>query len=147
MSSIPRTDLCTKRSLCSVTAVNNRTLTMCVTIKRVVRYFRTVYFKKDLALSLVCYLQLRKVALLLHSMVQDILRKVYSYSGCKSIAWFLYGIRRFITAFTKARHWTVSWASRIQFAQSISNSLRSTLMLSSYLCLGLPSCLLPLHFY
>jgi hypothetical protein len=35
--------------------------------------------------------------------------------------------------FTKARHWTLSWASRIQFATSIPISLRSILMLSSYL--------------
>jgi hypothetical protein len=26
-----------------------------------------------------------------------------------------YGTRRFITVFTKARHWTLSWDSRIQF--------------------------------
>jgi hypothetical protein len=34
-----------------------------------------------------------------------------------------YGTRRFITVFTKARHWTLSWASRIQFAPSIPISL------------------------
>jgi hypothetical protein len=50
-----------------------------------------------------------------------------------------YGTRRFITVFTKARPWTLSWASRIQFAPSIPISLRSILMLSSHLCLGLPS--------
>jgi hypothetical protein len=46
--------------------------------------------------------------------------------------------------FTKARHWTLSWASWIQFAPLIPISLRSILMLSSYLCLGLPSGLMPL---
>jgi hypothetical protein len=50
-----------------------------------------------------------------------------------------YGTRRFITVFTKARHWTLSWASRIQFAPSIPISLRSILMLSSHLRLGLPN--------
>jgi len=30
-----------------------------------------------------------------------------------------HGNRRFITVFTKARHWTLSWASWIQFAPSI----------------------------
>jgi hypothetical protein len=34
----------------------------------------------------------------------------------------LYGTRRFITVFTKARHWTLSWASRIQFAPTIPTS-------------------------
>jgi formylmethanofuran dehydrogenase subunit E-like metal-binding protein len=47
------------------------------------------------------------------------------------------------TVFTKARYWTLSWASRIQFAQSIPNCIRLSLMLSSHLCLGLPSGLLP----
>jgi hypothetical protein len=56
---------------------------------------------------------------------------------------FLYGTRRLITVFTKARHWTVSWASWIQFAPSIPIPLRSILMLSSPLCLGLPSGFLP----
>jgi hypothetical protein len=57
-----------------------------------------------------------------------------------------YGTRRFITVFTKARHRTLSWASRIQFASSIPISLRSILMLSSYPRLGLPSGLLPSGF-
>jgi len=47
-----------------------------------------------------------------------------------------YGTRRFITVFTKARHWT-------QFALSISISLRSILMLSSHLRLGILSSFSP----
>jgi hypothetical protein len=39
---------------------------------------------------------------------------------------------------SKSRHWTLSWASRIQFAPSIPISLRYILMLSSHLRLGLP---------
>jgi hypothetical protein len=31
-------------------------------------------------------------------------------------SYFLYGTRRFITVLTKACHWTLSWASRIQFS-------------------------------
>jgi hypothetical protein len=30
-----------------------------------------------------------------------------------------YRTQKFITVFTKARHWTLSWASRIQFTPSI----------------------------
>jgi hypothetical protein len=54
-----------------------------------------------------------------------------------------YGTRRFITVFTQARHWTLSWPNWIQIAPSITISLRSILMLSSNLRLGLPvvSCL------
>jgi hypothetical protein len=42
--------------------------------------------------------------LLTHSMVQDILWKADSHLACQTIAYFLYGKRRFITVFTKARH-------------------------------------------
>jgi hypothetical protein len=42
--------------------------------------------------------------LLTHSMVQDILRKVDSHSAYQSTALFIYGTRRSITVFTKARH-------------------------------------------
>jgi hypothetical protein len=44
--------------------------------------------------------------------------------------------------FIKPRYWTLPWASWIQFAPSIPVSLRSSLMLSSHLRLGLPSGLL-----
>jgi hypothetical protein len=47
--------------------------------------------------------------------------------------------RRFIAVFTQAYHWSLSWASWIQFAPSIPVSLRSILMLSSHLRLVLPS--------
>jgi hypothetical protein len=36
----------------------------------------------------------------------------------KKVSCFLYGTGRFITVFTKDRHWILSWASRIQFATS-----------------------------
>jgi hypothetical protein len=42
----------------------------------------------------------------------------------------LYGTRRFITVFTRARHWTLPWASWIQSTTSRSVSLRPSLMLS-----------------
>jgi hypothetical protein len=56
-------------------------------------------------------------------MVQDILWKVDSHSACQTIACFLYGTQRFITLFTKACHWTLSWASWTQL--SIFNILGS----------------------
>jgi hypothetical protein len=76
-------------------------------------------------------------------MLQDILGKVGSYSAYQRITCFLYGTRRLITVFTKARHWTLSRASRIQFAPSMPISLRSILMLPSHLRLGLFSGLFP----
>jgi hypothetical protein len=50
--------------------------------------------------------------------VQDILWKVDSYSNCQRIVCFLYGTWRFVTVFTKARQWSLSWASRVQFNPS-----------------------------
>jgi len=66
-------------------------------------------------------------------MVQDILWKIIGYPACQTPSCFLYG-----NVFTKSRHWTVSWSSRIQFARSIPISLRSILMLSFHLLLVLP---------
>ena len=57
-----------------------------------------------------------------------------------------YGNRRFITAFTNARHLSLSWASLIQSTSSHPTSWRSILILSSHLSLGLRSGLLPSGF-
>ena len=48
-----------------------------------------------------------------------------------------YGTRRFITAFTSARHLSLSWANSIQSPQPLPTSWRSILILSSHLRLGL----------
>jgi len=50
---------------------------------------------------------------------------------------------RFITAFTSARHLSLSWASSIQSIPPHRTSWRSILILSSHLRLGLPSGLFP----
>jgi hypothetical protein len=57
-----------------------------------------------------------------------------------------HGTRRFITAFTKARHLSLSWARLIQSMSPHRTSRRSILILSSHLRLGLPSGLLPSGF-
>ena len=54
-----------------------------------------------------------------------------------------YGTRRFITAFTSARHLSLSWASSIQSILPHSTSWRSILIFSSHLPLDLPSGLFP----
>ena len=54
-----------------------------------------------------------------------------------------YGTRRFITAFTSARHLSLSWASSITSITPHPTSWRSILILSSHLWLGLPSGLFP----
>ena len=50
-----------------------------------------------------------------------------------------YGIQRFISTFTSAQHLSLSWASSIQSMPPHLTSWRSILILSSQLCLGLPS--------
>jgi len=57
-----------------------------------------------------------------------------------------YGTRRIITAFTSARHLSLSWASWIQSIPLHTTSWRSILILSSHLRFGLPSGLLPSGF-
>jgi len=50
-----------------------------------------------------------------------------------------HGTRRFITALTSIRHLSLSWASPIQSIYPHPTSWRSILILSTHLCLGLPS--------
>jgi hypothetical protein len=57
-----------------------------------------------------------------------------------------YGTRRFITVFTRALHWSLSWARSIQSIPPHPTSLRSILILSTHLRLGLPSGLFPSGF-
>ena len=57
-----------------------------------------------------------------------------------------YGTRRFITAFTSARHLSLSWARRIQSIPPHPTSWRSNLILSSHPRLGFPSGLFPSGF-
>jgi hypothetical protein len=50
-----------------------------------------------------------------------------------------YGTRRFITVFTRAHHWSLPWSRCIQSTPSYPISVRSILILSSHLHLGLSS--------
>ena len=62
-------------------------------------------------------------------------------TSCQLVKNFLrfYGTERFITAFPSARHLSLSWASSIQSINPYPTTSRSILILSSPLCLGLPS--------
>ena len=57
-----------------------------------------------------------------------------------------YGTRRFITALTRVRHLSLSWANPIQSTYPHPTSWRSILILSTLLCLGLSSGLFPSGF-
>jgi hypothetical protein len=50
-----------------------------------------------------------------------------------------YGTRRFITVFTRTRHWSLSWVTWIQSELSHPVSLKYILILSSHVRVGLPS--------
>jgi hypothetical protein len=54
-----------------------------------------------------------------------------------------YGTRRFITAFTSAVHWSLSWTRSIQSTLSNHIYLRTILILCTHLRRGLPSVLFP----
>ena len=69
-----------------------------------------------------------------------LLEKLTGFQLLKKLPEF-YGTRRFITAFTRARHMSLSWASSIQ-----STSWRPILILPSHLLLGLLSGLFPSRF-
>ena len=57
-----------------------------------------------------------------------------------------HGTQRFITALTSVCHLSLSWASPIQSISPHPTSWRSILILSTHLCLGLPSGLFPSDF-
>jgi hypothetical protein len=57
-----------------------------------------------------------------------------------------YGTRRFNTVFTRVLHWSLSWARPMQSVPPYPICLRSILILSPHLRLGLPSGLLPSGF-
>jgi len=57
-----------------------------------------------------------------------------------------YGTRRLTITFTSAHHLSLSWTRSIQSMPLHPTSWRSILILSSYLCLGLPSGLFPSGF-
>ena len=74
-----------------------------------------------------------------------LLQKLTGFQLVKKFPAF-YGTQKFITAFTSARHLSLSWARSIQSIPSHSNSWRSILILSSLIRLGFPSGLFPSGF-
>jgi hypothetical protein len=75
----------------------------------------------------------------------DLLEQLPAVQLLKNFPTF-YETWRFISTFTRALHWSLSWARSIQLITPNPISLRSSLILSTHLCLGLPSSLLPSGF-
>ena len=80
--------------------------------------------------------------LLTYSFSRVLLKKLTGFQLVKKFPAFN-GTRMFITAFTSARHLSLSCVSLIQSTPPHSTSWRSILILSSCLRLGLPSSLFP----
>jgi hypothetical protein len=79
---------------------------------------------------------------LTHSWSWALLEKPSIVQPLKNFPAF-YGTRRFITGFTKALHWSLPWVSSIHSIPPHPISLRSILIFSTQLCVGLPSGLFP----
>jgi hypothetical protein len=82
---------------------------------------------------------------LTHSWRWALLEKLPIVQPLKKFSAF-YGTRGFITVFTRALHWSLSWARSIQSTPSHPISIRPILILSTHLRLGLPSGHLPSGF-
>jgi hypothetical protein len=93
---------------------------------------------KHFCYTYMCYVQSVMNHSLTHSWSWDLLEKLPIVQLLKNFPAF-YGTRRFITVFTRALYWSISWARSIQSIPSHPISLRSILILSTHLRLGLPS--------
>jgi len=76
---------------------------------------------------------------------RSLLEKLTGFQLVKKFPAF-YATQRFITTFTSAHHLSLSWASFIQSIPPHPTTWRSILILSSHLCLGIPSGLFPSGF-
>ena len=85
------------------------------------------------------------ITYLLTTWCRVLLEKLTSLQLVKKFPAF-HGTRRFITALTSVRHLSLSCASPIQTIYPHPTSWRSTLILSTHKCLGLPNGLLPSGF-
>jgi len=87
------------------------------------------------------YLKITLLTYLLTPCCRVLLEKLTGLQLAKKFPAF-HGTRKFITALTSVRHLSLSWASPIQSIYPHPTSWRSILILSTHLCLGLPSGLL-----
>jgi len=96
--------------------------------------------RKDLAKDVITRLLTYLLTYLLTPCSWVLLEKLTGSQLVKKFPEF-YGTRRFITAFTSARHLSLFWARSIQSMPPHPTSWRSILILSSHLSLGLLSSL------
>ena len=96
-------------------------------------------------MSLLTFLYGHLLTYLLTPWCRVLLEKLTGLQLVKKLPAF-HGTRRFITALTRVRHPSLSWASPIQSIYTHPTSWRSVLISSAHLRLGLPCGLLPSGF-
>jgi hypothetical protein len=99
-------------------------------------------FNKKITWRILFSINVFRIISLTHSWSWALLEKLPIVQPLKKFSAF-YGTRRFITMSTRALHWSLSWARTIQSTPYHPIALRSILILSTHLRLGLPSGLLP----
>ena len=109
-----------------------------------------IYRSSFTMLSMLCNLRYEerlniKPTYLLTPRCRVLLEKLTGLQLVKKFPAF-HGTRRFITALTSVRHVSLSWTSPIQSIYPHPTSWKYILILSTHLCLGLPSGLLPSGF-
>ena len=93
-------------------------------------------------------IQMRRNFILSYSLTPWCRVLLEKLSGLQLVKKFpaFHGTRIFITALTRVHHLSLSWASPVQSIYPHPTSWRSNLILSTRLCLGLPSGLFPSGF-
>ena len=100
------------------------------------------YFLTYILTFLLSYLLSFLLTYLLTPWSRVLLEKLTGFQPVKKFPAF-HGTRKYITAFTSARHLSLSWTSSIQSIPPHPTSWRPILILSSHRRLGLPSSLFP----
>ena len=134
------TNCCLKKTIAQYLRIRGYLNAVCCVVLRTEQDFGIYFHSQVTWRGGICYFMY-----LLTPRSRVLREKLTSFQLVKKFPAF-YGTQRFITAFTSARHLSLSWACLIQSIPPHPTSWRSILILSSHLSLGLPSGLFPSGF-